>query len=283
MFRVTSIFALLLWTATGQANCLPPSANLGGMPGYITSYQTTISDADRQNSAGKPIEGFRAYLLQDRANVNRFDRGGANEQKDDFFATLERRQMINKAQLRGRCGKDYAELTRLITERGQEAEVAVHVFQEPSALVLYVELRDDLVAEKPQPTPAPRATASPPVPATPPVPTQAPRKAKSYPQMLLDRLGPNGWALCSSSQIAVSALIARDGSLPQDAVELNRLLGEDMAEVRQLLLSQGYPSSGLDKLFSYARSNFRTGDEAFKNVADCLRVANDEYKKFKNR
>lgn len=132
----------IFFSAFVEASCLPVGADLRSIPGYIESYRSTISDQDRKNSSGKPVKGMKAFLQQDRANVNHFDRGDPQDQKDNYFATLQNRQLLQSAKYAGRCGKDYVQLINALNQPGQNATVDVHIVKQENRLTLYVELVD---------------------------------------------------------------------------------------------------------------------------------------------
>lgn len=141
-----ALLNLVFLMPLAYAACLPAGADLTTVPGYISSYSATISDQDRQNSSGQQIEGMKAFLQQDRANVNRFNRGDPQDEKDNFFITPQNRQLFLSASYAGRCGRDYVELVKAIEQRGQNTPVNVHIVREASNLTLYVELVNPTVS-----------------------------------------------------------------------------------------------------------------------------------------
>ena len=104
---------------------------------------------------------------------------------------------------------------------------------------------------------------------------------KSFTELLLEELGAGGWAFCSSSQIALSAIDARDNSLTKPVSDANRQIGRALGDVRKLLLSTGYNSAQLDQLFTASSRQIRTGDQAFKNVVQCMQTMTDTLNKYK--
>ena len=104
-----------------DANGMYHDGDYAAPAGYAVDYVTLITDRDRVNSRGQPLDGFRAVLQQDRANVNRFGKSDsyvkngvdANgqaaqwtifDQKDSFFVTPQRRAMILSMPLVFTCG-----------------------------------------------------------------------------------------------------------------------------------------------------------------------------------
>ena len=96
------------------------------------------------------------------------------------------------------------------------------------------------------------------------------KPVSSLSKLLAEKLGANGWGLCSSSQIALSAIDARDNSLPKNVADANRNLGRILGDLRQELISQGYLPEQLDGLFTVSSRQIRGGDQALKNVVQCM-------------
>ncbi|MEJ6393272.1 hypothetical protein V8J82_08405 [Gymnodinialimonas sp. 2305UL16-5] len=60
----------------------------------IGSYYTTLGPQDHYNSSGVRLTDFGAILQQDRANVHRFGRADASDQRDPIFGSRENRSRI---------------------------------------------------------------------------------------------------------------------------------------------------------------------------------------------
>jgi len=125
--------------ASEPVNCFDNESQVKAIAGYSGSYHTIISDADRMNSSGQPIKGFRAFLAQDRANVNRFNRGEASEEPDVFFATPERRAMLRDAQIRSRCGQNMDALIRQLEAQGSTVPLNIHIVSSGPQLWVYLD------------------------------------------------------------------------------------------------------------------------------------------------
>ena len=137
-------------SAPEPVDCFDNESQLKALAGYSGSYRTIISDADRMNSAGQPIKGFRAFLGQDRANVNRFNRGEASEEPDTFFATPERRTMLRDAQIRSRCGQNIDDLIRQLEAQGSTIPLNVYIVSSGPQLWVYLDPSEaSIVAQAP--------------------------------------------------------------------------------------------------------------------------------------
>lgn len=66
---------------------------------YRVTYLTTLGPADWSDSNGKPLDRLREVLKQDRANVNRFGKADAGDERDSLFLSASERSRFDSAPL----------------------------------------------------------------------------------------------------------------------------------------------------------------------------------------
>ena len=104
----------------GAANAMP-NRGAGGGPGNgdkvivnpaartVAAYRTTLGAQDRKSSAGVRLYRLRDILAQDRANVHKFGRADAGDQKDSYFNSPQRRTQFQDLEI----GADVATIERI--------------------------------------------------------------------------------------------------------------------------------------------------------------------------
>lgn len=101
-FLTAMILGALAAPAAAQ-DCVPYTGD-NQVPGeFIVSYHADWSDFDHFNSAGARLTTAAAVLQQDRANVHKYAKSTAYDQKDPYFTTLANRKKLGGAAVTSYC------------------------------------------------------------------------------------------------------------------------------------------------------------------------------------
>lgn len=106
----------------------------------VASYIAHISERDLYNSSGTRLTDFRAILQQDRANLHKTGKpdveGDFQDDVDDYFTTIERRQLFSVADYYYPCdwwtAKDTANFHSEILNAKVAGVILVVVFRHPN-------------------------------------------------------------------------------------------------------------------------------------------------------
>ena len=124
----------------------------------IDSYTAIIGREDHVNSKGAPLKGVGAFLTQDRANVNRFNKLQPGDEPDSYFTSLERRRQLIGMLKAGSIDP----AARAAVESGNGQAVRVEIYGNGgNGSHIKVSIPQPVVAEPAAPPPAPALPQTP--------------------------------------------------------------------------------------------------------------------------
>lgn len=120
---LAGVCALGMASAAMAQECVPyfDGDNVPGT--LIVRYHADFSEVDHFNSKGDRLTSAAAVLQQDRANVHKFGKATAYDEKDGYFTTLAHRQQLGAATVTSFCHSDPADVRRGLVDHSSAGTV----------------------------------------------------------------------------------------------------------------------------------------------------------------
>ena len=115
----------------GGASCVPYGEEhaLYHRSAPLDDYIAEIGPDDLYNSNGDRLDGFRAVLRQDRANVHAFGQADPADTQDGFFTTPERRALFETMNVVTWCYEPIEDLAERIETGTVAGFLEITVFE----------------------------------------------------------------------------------------------------------------------------------------------------------